>query len=77
MEKFLMQVSKLEPIEFIGLANLFGADLLEEDKKTPRDFADILRDVISKYETLERKKKREVDRLLKTINSERGARDAS
>lgn len=77
MEKFLMQVSKLEPIEFIGLANLFGADLLEEDQKTPRDFSDVLRDVISKYKTLDRKKKREVDGLLKSVNSKRGARDAS
>lgn len=69
MEKFLMQLSKLEPVEFIGVAHLCGARLLQEDNKTPRDFADILRDVLDKYQTLNRKKRRELEKVLAQTNS--------
>ena len=69
MEKFLMQLSKLEPVEFIGVAHLCGARLLQEDNKTPRDFADILRDVLNKYQTLNRKKRRELEKALTQTNS--------
>ena len=69
MEKFLTQLSKLEPVEFIGVAHLCGARLLQEDNKTPRDFADILRDILNKYETLNRKKRRELERTLAQSNS--------
>ena len=69
MEKFLIQLSKLGPMEFIGVAHLCGARLLQEDNKTPRDFADILRDILNKYETLNRKKRRELERTLAQSNS--------
>ena len=69
MEKFLIQLSKLEPVEFIGVAHLCGVRLLQEDNKTPRDFADILRDVLNKYETLNRKKRRELEKALAQSNS--------
>jgi hypothetical protein len=69
MEKFLIQLSKLEPMEFIGVAHLCGAHLLQEDNKTPRDFADILRDILNKYETLNRKKRRELEKILAQSNS--------
>jgi len=69
MEKFLTQLSKLEPVEFIGVAHLCGARLLQEDNKTPRDFADILRDVLNKYQTLNRKKRRELEKALTQSNS--------
>ena len=69
MEKFLMQLSKLEPVEFIGVAHLCGARLLQEDNKTPRDFADILRDVLNKYQTLNQKKRRELEKVLAQTNS--------
>jgi hypothetical protein len=69
MEKFLIQLSKLEPVEFIGVAHLCGARLLQEDNKTPRDFADILRDVLNKYQTLNRKKRRELEEILAQTNS--------
>lgn len=69
MEKFLTQLSKLEPVEFIGVAHLCGARLLQEDNKTPRDFVDILRDILNKYETLNRKKRRELEKILAQSNS--------
>ena len=69
MEKFLIQLSKLEPVEFIGVAHLCGASLLQEDNKTPRDFADILKDILNKYETLNRKKRRELEKILAQSNS--------
>ena len=69
MEKFLTQLARLEPVEFIGVAHLCGARLLQEDNKTPRDFADILRDVLDKYQTLNREKRRELEKVLAQSNS--------
>ena len=69
MEKFLTQLARLEPMEFIGVAHLFGARLLQEDNKTPRDFADILKDILDKYKTLNRKKRHEHEKILAQSNS--------
>ena len=69
MENFLTQLSKLEPMEFIGVAHLCSARLLQEDNKTPRGFADILKDILDKYETLNHKKRRELEKTLAQSNS--------
>jgi len=48
----------MEPIEFLGLARLLGVQVLEENKEAtgekdkfkPRSFADVLEDVMAKFE---------------------------
>ena len=73
-KKLILLIAKMEPIEFCGLANLLGVKITEEvetestdikDKYKPRDFTDVLADVMQKFDALNRQKKRELFKLVK------------
>lgn len=84
--QLIEQICKLEPVEFLGLARLLGVQVLEENKEAisekdkfkPRSFADVLEEVMQKYEKQNRSRKREILKLLKKSNAaRRGDPDAS
>ena len=84
--QLIEQISKMEPVEFLGLARLLGVQVLEEnkevtgdkDKLKPRNFADVLEDVMTKFEKQNRGRKREIIKLVKKSNAAcRGDSDAS
>ena len=75
-------ISKMEPLDFVGLAKLFGVQVVEsndnaEDEKKfkPRNFSDVLADVMAKYNGLNRSRKREILKLIKKSNAARGGKD--
>ena len=78
--QLIEQISKMEPVEFLGLARLLGVQVLEENKEAtgdkdkfkPRSFADVLEDVMAKYEKQNRSRKREIIKLVKKSNAARG-----
>ncbi len=79
-KKLMLLIAKMEPIEFCGLANLLGVKITEEvetestdikDKYKPRDFTDVLADVMQKFDALNRQKKRELFKLVKKSVSTR------
>lgn len=88
-ESLLEQIVKMEPLEFMGLAKLLGVRVMEEqtddstannDKSQlkPRSFADVFDDVMKKFTSLNRTRKREIIKLVKKSNSiKRGGMDAS
>lgn len=70
------QITKMEPLEFAGLAKLLGVAIVEdnpdkeaEKKVVPRSFTDVLSDVMAKFSKLGRTKKREILKLVKKSNS--------
>ena len=70
------QVTKMEPLEFAGLAKLLGVAIVEdnldkeaEKKVVPRSFTDVLSDVMAKFSKLGRSRKREILKLVKKSNS--------
>lgn len=76
----------MRPVEFAGLSRLLGVSLMEEvnpdaenikEKYAPRQFADVLQDVMDKFEKLNRSRKREIIKLIRKSNSVRGGFDAS
>ena len=84
--QLIEQISKMEPVEFLGLARLLGVQVLEENKEAtgdkdkfkPRSFADVLEDVMAKFEKQNRGRKREIIKLVKKSNAAcRGDSDAS
>ena len=84
--QLIQQISNMEPIEFLGLARLLGVQVLEENKEAtgekdkfkPRSFADVLEDVMAKFEKQNRGRKREIIKLVKKSNAARGGNfDAS
>lgn len=69
IEKFILEVSKLEPIEFFGLTKIFNINLVEEDdKKTPRKFEIVLSEILDKYIRLSRKQRRTIIKMIKSAN---------
>ena len=63
-------ITKLEPVEFIGLARVLCVDIVNEEDKTTRDFYDILNDIIDKFNTLARKQRREILSVLRRVKKE-------
>ena len=69
VEKFILEISKLEPIEFLGLVKVFNIELYEDDQqKKPRKFEFILSEILDKYITLSRKQRRTIMKMIKSAN---------
>jgi hypothetical protein len=59
IDKFLAAVSKLSPIDFIGLATYLGVNCYEdEEKKTPKTGEVLLYEATLKYAELPRRERR-------------------
>lgn len=63
-------ITKLEPVEFIGLARVLCVDIINKEDKTIRDFYDVLNDVVNKFNTLARKQRREILSVLRKVKKE-------
>ena len=74
VEKLLVLIPKLEAVEFIGLARLLGVPVVakkeevaadDKEKYEPREFLDILEDILAKFDKLGRARQRELIKLIK------------
>lgn len=65
INEFIYAIPKLEPQEFIGLARLLGVELMNEDE--PREFEDILEDVLENFTKANRKRRKEFITLLRSV----------
>lgn len=61
-KKFLHIISRLNPIEFIGVARLLNIKVLEGDNA--RDFVVVLEEVCAEFQRLPRRRKRNLLRIL-------------
>lgn len=66
-QKFMELLIGLEAVEFLGLCKFLGVKLME-DSKSPRDFADLLSDLMEKFQNLNRIRQRELLQILKKVN---------
>lgn len=66
-QNFMELLIGLEAVEFLGLCKFLGVKLME-DSKTPRDFADLLSDLMEKFQNLNRTRQRELLQILKKVN---------
>lgn len=83
MNQFIRYIPLLEPQEFIGLAKLLGVEIVEqstpkydEDKKVevevnPREFTDVLEDMLENFKKSNRKRRREFMKLLRSATKEK------
>ena len=67
LEKLMLEISKLNAIEFLGVAKFLNVDLVDEDKK-PRNFELVLSEILDKYITLSRRQRRTFMKLIKSAN---------
>ena len=61
---FLELVTQLEPIEFVGLSKILCVPLVNQ-KNEPREFEDILSDMIDKFISTGRKQRKDITKVLK------------
>ena len=67
-EKFLKEISKIKNVEFFfGLCKILSVKLVDEEEN-PRNFEDMLEDLIIGFGRFNRKKKKELLDILKKAN---------
>ena len=66
-EEFVYLLPKLQPIEIYGLAKIFSIALYEDDKKTPRDFGEVLEGMMDKFENLQKRRRKEILEIMREI----------
>ena len=85
-EKLMRLIVDMRPVEFMGLARLLGAPVMEEvnpdatdpkERYKPKSFTDVFEDVLRRFNKLNRSKKREILRLIEKSNKTKGEIDAS
>lgn len=70
--RFLEYISKLGPIEFLGIAHLLGVPLAIEGTTNNRDFDDILSDMLDNFITLSATKQKELIKIVKKTDCYKG-----
>lgn len=73
-QKIVKLVPLLEEIEFIGLATLLGIDLLDEEGEE-KNFADLLEEMLAKFDKLPKVKRKELYQLVKSATKGRTSAD--
>lgn len=68
IDQLILAIPKMEVVDFIGLARLLKVQLVNEDD-TPREFADVLQDVLSNFKTTNRQRRREIIQVVKKANA--------
>lgn len=80
IDKFIKFISELEPVEFAGLARVLKVRLLDEvnpeaelvkDRFAARSFTDVLTDILAAFEKSDRKRRREILKLIKDCVKEK------
>lgn len=66
--KFIKEISRIkDPTVFLGVARILKVELMV-DKDTPKDFAAVLNEIIDNYNSSDRKRRRELLKILEKSN---------
>lgn len=77
-QKFLKELGNIkDPVVFLGLCPILKVEIYKEEKdengkKIPRDFHEVLKDLMSSYDCAGRKRKRELLKILRDANKAQG-----
>ena len=69
--QFITFINNLEPIEFSGIAKILCVALCDEEGKV-RPYVDVLSDLIDNFCSIGRRQRREIFKLLKRVEKEKG-----
>lgn len=67
-DRFTKELFKMEPINFMGVAHLFGVDLSKTNDKGEIDITAISYEVLQKFTSLSKEKQKEIVKLCKLTN---------
>lgn len=77
-QKFLKELGNIkDPVIFLGLCPILKIQIYKEEKdengkEIPRDFHEVLKDLMSSYDRAGRKRKRELLKILRDANKAQG-----
>ncbi len=68
IDNFINIISKLQPVEFMGLARVLKVPLFigEGEAREPRDFTDVFSDVLESFSKSGRVRRREILKIVKS-----------
>ena len=70
--KLINKISKLEPIEFMGLAKLLKVSMGDSQKESEiRDFYELLDELLEKYYEADKKTRKQIDKILNAAIKEK------
>lgn len=64
-DKLISELPHLDPIAFAAVSKILGVPLLDMQTQEPREFTDVLADVLRVFDKKDRKFKRSILKLLK------------
>lgn len=67
-DKFTKELFKMTPINFMGVAHLFGVDLGQTNNKGEMDVTKISYEILQKFMGLSKEKQKEILKLCKLTN---------
>lgn len=67
-EKFLQQLTHLDPIQFIGVAKMLGIEVIKNEEPIP--FEDLIEQILIAHNNLSRKRRRNLNRILRAATKE-------
>lgn len=73
--RFLIELPKLEAVEFLGVCRVLKVKLMDEQDK-PRDFSDLLNDLMEAYSAAGRARKKELLKIVKEVANARRAKNS-
>lgn len=68
-QNFVLMVSKLEPMEFMGLVRIFNVEIFKDnEEKSPRSFEEIFSDVLDRFITASPLQRKNIMKILKAAS---------
>ena len=68
-QNFVLMVSKLEPMEFMGLVRIFNVEIFKDnEEKNPRNFEEIFSDVLDRFILASPLQRKNIMKILKAAN---------
>lgn len=64
-DKLIKELPHMDPITFAAVAKILGVPLMDAQKQEPREFTDVLAEVLRTFDAKDRKYKRSILKLLK------------
>ena len=68
IDTLILEIPKMDPLTFIGLARLLKISVLHEDK-TPRDVVEVIEEILTCFKSSNRARRREIIRMVKASNA--------
>ena len=76
IDQFLLEIAKLQPLEFAALARIVRVNIYD-DSKQPKDFTVVFEEILRAFNKLNRSRRKEIIKVLRAANSQEATINAN